>query len=93
MKVREDQQRIRNGLHGQGGPVAAYDPPAVHPVTRAMIQACTQAGMEAVDKSLFEKYPNMAITPTELLKYEQLRDLGNGMKAFSRTVSEVMAAK
>jgi len=45
----EDQQRIRNGLHGQGGPVAAYDPPAVHPVTRAMIQACTQAGMEAVD--------------------------------------------
>ena len=45
----EDQQRIRNGLHGQGGPVAAYDPPSVHPVTRAMIQACTQAGMEAVD--------------------------------------------
>ena len=45
----EDQQRIRNGLHGQGGPVAAYDPPAVHPVTHAMIQACTQAGMEAVD--------------------------------------------
>jgi choline dehydrogenase len=45
----EDQQRIRNSLHGQGGPVAAYDPPSVHPVTRAMIQACTQAGMEAVD--------------------------------------------
>jgi choline dehydrogenase len=45
----EDQQRIRNRLHGQGGPVAAFDPPAVHPVTRAMIQACTQAGMEAVD--------------------------------------------
>jgi hypothetical protein len=35
----------------------------------------------------------MAITPAELLKYEQLRDLGNGMKAFSKTVSEVMAAK
>jgi spermidine/putrescine transport system substrate-binding protein len=35
----------------------------------------------------------MAITPAELLKYEQLLDLGEGMKAFSRTVSEVMAAK
>ena len=38
-------------------------------------------------------YPNMAIAPADLLKYEQLRDLGDGMKAFSKTVSEIMAAK
>ncbi|MFM8769286.1 MAG: GMC family oxidoreductase, partial [Rubrivivax sp.] len=36
-------------LHGRGGPLAAYDPAAPHPVTQAMIQACVQAGMEAVD--------------------------------------------
>ncbi len=29
--------------------MAAYDPPVPHPVTQAMIQACVQAGMEAVD--------------------------------------------
>jgi spermidine/putrescine transport system substrate-binding protein len=42
---------------------------------------------------MLEKYPNMAIAPADLLKYEQLRDLGDGMKAFSKTVSEIMAAK
>ena len=30
----EDQQRIRNGLHGQGGPVAAYHPPGGDPYSR-----------------------------------------------------------
>jgi spermidine/putrescine transport system substrate-binding protein len=42
---------------------------------------------------MLKQFPNMAITPADLLKYEQLRDLGAGMKAFSKTVSEVMAAK
>ena len=54
---------------------------------------CYKAGMEAVDKAMLTQYPNMAITPAELLKYEQLRDLGEGMKAFSKTVSEIMASK
>ncbi len=58
-----------------------------------MYKSPNKAGMEALDKSMFEKYPNMAMTPAELLKYEQLRDLGEGMKAFSKTVSEIMAAK
>jgi spermidine/putrescine transport system substrate-binding protein len=49
--------------------------------------------MDAIDKAMLEAYPNMATTPAELLKFEQLRDLGEGMKAFSRTVSEIMAAK
>jgi spermidine/putrescine transport system substrate-binding protein len=49
--------------------------------------------MDAVDPKMLEQFPNMAIAPADLLKYEQLRDLGDGMKAFSKTVSEVMAAK
>ena len=36
---------------------------------------------------------NIAIAPADLLNYEQRRDLGEGMKAFSKTVSEIMAAK
>lgn len=48
----EDQARpaLADGaLHGRGGPLAAADPAVPHPVTRAMIQACVQAGMDHVD--------------------------------------------
>ncbi len=45
----EDQQRIHNALHGQGGPLTVADIPDVHPVTRAMIEAGKQAGLEQVD--------------------------------------------
>ncbi len=62
-------------------------------VENIMYKTPNKAGMEAIDKAMLTQYPNMAITPADLLKYEQLRDLGDGMKAFSKTVSEVMAAK
>jgi spermidine/putrescine transport system substrate-binding protein len=62
-------------------------------VENIMYKTPNKAGMEALDKSMLEKYPNMAITPAELLKYEQLRDLGEGQKAFSKTVTEILAAK
>jgi len=62
-------------------------------VENIMYKTPNKAGMEAIDQSMLTTYPNMAITPADLLKYEQLRDLGDGMKAFSKTVSEIMAAK
>ena len=62
-------------------------------VENIMYKSPNKAGMEAVDKAMLTQYPNMAITPADLLKFEQLRDLGAGMKACSRTVSEIMAAK
>ena len=62
-------------------------------VENIMYKSPNKAGMEAIDKAMLTQYPNMAIQPADLLKYEQLRDLGEGMKAFSKTVSEVMAAK
>ena len=62
-------------------------------VENIMYKTPNKAGMESIDKSMLEKYPNMAITPAELLKYEQLRDLGEGQKAFSKTVTEILAAK
>jgi spermidine/putrescine transport system substrate-binding protein len=62
-------------------------------VENIMYKTPNKAGMDAVDKAMLERHPNMAIAPADLLKYEQLRDLGDGMKAFSKTVSEIMAAK
>lgn len=62
-------------------------------VENIMYKTPNKAGMDAIDKAMFEKYPNMAIPPAELLRYEQLRDLGDGMKAFSKTVTEILAAK
>ena len=62
-------------------------------VENIMYKTPNKAGMEAIDPAMLTSYPNMAIAPADLLKYEQLRDLGDGMKAFSKTVSEIMAAK
>ena len=62
-------------------------------VENIMYKTPNKAGMETVDKAMLEKYPNMAMPPADLLRFEQLRDLGEGMKAFSKTVSEIMASK
>ncbi|MCB1445408.1 MAG: spermidine/putrescine ABC transporter substrate-binding protein [Rhizobiaceae bacterium] len=48
--------------------------------------------MESLDKALGEQYPNMAMSPAELVKYELLRDLGATMKDYSKAVSEIKAA-
>ena len=58
-----------------------------------MYKVPNKAAMEALDKGMLEKYPNLAYVPADLLKYEQLRDLGAGMKTFSKVVTEVMSAK
>jgi len=58
-----------------------------------MYKVPNKAAMDALDKAMFEKYPNLAYAPADLLKYEQLRDLGEGMKTFSKVVTEVMSAK
>ncbi len=51
-----------------------------------------KAAMEALDPALVAQFPNLGMTPTELLKQEQLRDLGAGQKAFSKTVTEILAS-
>lgn len=51
-----------------------------------------KAAMEALDPALVEQFPNLGIAPEELLKQEQLRDLGRGQKAFSKTVTEILAS-
>jgi len=49
--------------------------------------------MEGLSPDLLTQYTNMAITPADLLKYEQLRDVGEAQRAYSRVVTEVMASQ
>eukprot|EP01035_Chromulina_nebulosa_P047924 gene47924-64999_t len=51
-----------------------------------------KAAMENLDKALLEQYPNMAMKPADLTKFELLRELGNAQKDYSRVVSEIKAA-
>jgi spermidine/putrescine transport system substrate-binding protein len=51
-----------------------------------------KAAMEGLDPALLVKYPNMAMTPAELTKFELLRDLGSSQKDYSRMVSEIKAS-
>ena len=51
-----------------------------------------EAAMEGLDASLIESFPNMGITPEELLSYEQLRDVGEAQRDYARIVSEIKAS-
>jgi spermidine/putrescine transport system substrate-binding protein len=51
-----------------------------------------QVAMEGLDPSLIETFPNMGMQPTEMLEFEQLRDVGEAQRAYARVVSEIRAA-
>jgi spermidine/putrescine transport system substrate-binding protein len=50
-----------------------------------------QAAMEALDPSLLETFPTLAITPEELMEQEVLVDVGEFAVEYSRLVTEVQA--
>lgn len=50
-----------------------------------------KAAMEALDPSLIEAFPNMGITPAELLEQEVLVDLGEFTVEYSRLATEIQA--
>jgi spermidine/putrescine transport system substrate-binding protein len=52
-----------------------------------------KVAMESLDPALLEQFPNLAIAPSELLQYEQLRDLGDAQKEFTRVVTEILNAQ
>jgi spermidine/putrescine transport system substrate-binding protein len=52
-----------------------------------------KAAMDGLDPALLMTYPNMAITPEQLLSYEQLRDVGEAQRDYSRIVTEIKAAQ
>ena len=50
-----------------------------------------QAAMEMIDPSLAETFPNMAITPAELLAQEELVDLGEAAPLYTEIATEIAA--
>ncbi|MGD9742778.1 MAG: spermidine/putrescine ABC transporter substrate-binding protein [Dongiaceae bacterium] len=52
-----------------------------------------QVAMEALDPALAQQYPNIAISPAELMALEQLRDLGDAQKTYTQTVTEITASQ
>jgi spermidine/putrescine transport system substrate-binding protein len=52
-----------------------------------------KAAMDEIDKSLFEAFPNMGMSPGELLQLEHMRDIGQAQKAYTRAVTEITAAQ
>jgi spermidine/putrescine transport system substrate-binding protein len=52
-----------------------------------------QAAMESLDPSLVDSFPNMGMTPADLLKLEQLRDVGEAQRDYTRAVTEILAAQ
>ena len=51
-----------------------------------------KASMDALDPELLETYPNLAMSPADLLAQEALRDLGEGQPAFTDAVTTVKAS-
>lgn len=53
-----------------------------------------QAAMATLKPDLLAKYPNLTTTPADLVKQQQLRDVGGDtQKAYTRAVTEIMAAQ
>lgn len=49
--------------------------------------------MAALDPALVAQFPNMGMSPAQLMAREQMRDLGNAQKDFARVVSNIMSAE
>ncbi len=51
-----------------------------------------RTAMENLDAALLAQFPNMAITPTELLSQEQMLDVGQTQKSYARAVTEITSS-
>ena len=49
--------------------------------------------MESLPADFLAKFPNMSMPVAELVKFEQLRDVGDAQREYSRVVSEIKAAQ
>ncbi len=49
--------------------------------------------MQGLDPEIIAQFPNMGMTPEDLLGHEQLRDVGEAQRDYARVVTEIMAAR
>ena len=61
-------------------------------VENIMYKVPNKAAMDGLDPAMGDSFPNIAIAPADLLKQEQMRDLGAAQKAYTKAVSEITAS-
>ena len=68
--------------------------PEVHSwvVENILYKVPNQAAMEMIDPSLVKTYPNLGMTPAELLEQEELVDLGDAAPMYTEIATEVTAS-
>ncbi len=52
-----------------------------------------KAAMDSLDPALIEQFPNLGMAPADMLKQEQLRDLGATQKDYTKAVTEILASQ
>jgi spermidine/putrescine transport system substrate-binding protein len=52
-----------------------------------------RAAMEGLDPAVLTQYPNLSMKPADLLKFEELRDLGPAQKMYTRAVTEITSTQ
>ena len=62
-------------------------------VENILYKVPNKVAMEAVGEELYATFPNLAIKPAELMEGEQLRDLGDAQKAYTKAVTEITASQ
>lgn len=62
-------------------------------VENIMYKVPNEAAMKNIDPAMLETFPNLAMTPDELMQGEQLRDLGTAQKAYTRAVTEITSSR
>ena len=58
-----------------------------------MYKVPNKAAMESLDPAYVAAFPNIGYDPADMLKQEQLRDLGAAQKAYTKAVSEITASQ
>lgn len=62
-------------------------------VENILYKVPNEAAMNLIDPATFVQYPNLAIKPSQLVNYEEMRDVGKSQRAYSRAVSEIKASQ
>jgi spermidine/putrescine transport system substrate-binding protein len=58
-----------------------------------MYKVPTQTTMETLDKAMIEQFPNLGMAPADLLKQENLQDLGEAQTMYTRLATEIVASQ
>lgn len=62
-------------------------------VENILYKVPNKVAMESIDQGLFDSFPNLAISPADIMKGEQLRDLGEAQKAYTKAVTEITSSQ